>query len=273
MTVQAIGNRAIGYLLARLPPQVLEGLASIPLLGRLTRRLSHALSPPGRRVWVKVTAGPVAGLKMKLDTRYEHAFWRGTYELELYDRLQSILAPGAVVYDVGAHSGYFTLAAARLVGPEGHIYAFEPDRVNAQRLEEHLQVNRIANVTLVSKAVWSRSGEIAFAVDETHFDRSYGRAGAGPATVEAITLDAFSAGERAPALIKIDVEGGECEVLRGAATLLDASAPMVLCEIHAEGDEHTKSGDARARLLEQGYVLEDLAPGREPAHILAVRFR
>jgi FkbM family methyltransferase len=259
-------NRIVGYALWLVPARLRLQSRRIPLIGALLHTASHRLSPPGERRWVRVETGPAAGIWMNLDLRFEQRFWRGTYEPELFQRLPSLIGIGDVVYDVGAHAGYFTLAAARLVGEAGSVVAFEPDSRNRSALEAHVNRNQLENVRVIPKAVWSASGSVGFAQDDTHYDRSYGHVEVLAETrVEAVALDDLH-DERAPDLIKVDVEGGEADVLAGAVRTLSRARPIVILEAHsAEGSE-----GVRRLLVGAGYDVEDLAPGRWPAHLLAM---
>ena len=72
------------------------------------------------------------------------------------------VAPGDVFFDLGAYVGPFTLLAARLVGPEGRVVAFEPDPRARAVLERNLAANGVANVTVVPCAVGDRHGKVRF---------------------------------------------------------------------------------------------------------------
>ena len=71
-----------------------------------------------------ILRGPLAGKKWLLASRIN--FFLGTYEPEQTQAFQEIVRPGSVVYDVGAHYGYYTLLASVLAGPAGRVLAFEP---------------------------------------------------------------------------------------------------------------------------------------------------
>ena len=103
-------------------------------------------------------------------------------------------------FDVGAHVGYFTLMLSRLVGPNGHVFAFEPHPHNLAYLHRHLDLNEIQNVTVVAKAVSGKSGTATFRGDD-----ATGSLGDGAMVVETCRLDDFPL----PDFVKIDIEGGE----------------------------------------------------------------
>jgi FkbM family methyltransferase len=146
-----------------------------------------------------------------------------------------------VFYDLGANIGFFSLLAAKLVGPSGGVVAFEPDPEIAARLRENASRNNFSWITVEQKAVWSAASVVTFSRMDPLVspDRGQGHvsAEAGVANsirVEAISLDTYSSGHPPPQFIKCDVEGAEVEVFRGAGRLLRENRPGILCELHSE---------------------------------------
>jgi FkbM family methyltransferase len=144
------------------------------------------------------------------------------------------------VYDVGANIGFFSLLAARLVGPSGHVISFEADPEVAARLRENLSRNNISQATVEQKAVWSQSGTVSFARVESNIspDRGLGHvstedSAAGNITVEAVSLDQFISSHSAPDFVKCDVEGAEVSVFQGARQMLREERPILLVEMHS----------------------------------------
>jgi FkbM family methyltransferase len=190
--------------------------------------------------WLPASGGKLARLLL------------GTYESEQSERLRQCVQPGSVVYDVGANAGYYALLASRLVGARGRVVAFEPEPRNAAFLREHVARNRAANVDVVESAVGNVPGAHGFARRGTGRGRLDER---GELRVRVLRLDDFVAdGARAPDVIKIDVEGGELDVLRGAARLLASSRPLLLLSTHGRAVHHACC-DLLGTL---GYALEPL---------------
>jgi len=170
-------------------------------------------------------------------------YWLGLYELEIQRLFAKLIKPGFVIYDIGAYLGFFSLLAARLAGPSGRVYAFEPLADNIERIKSHLSLNGMADtVFCIPKAVfektdnvpfynvgrddWGRIGETISATEKYPSEPS--------AIAETISLDEFifQEGNPAPHLIKIDVEGREGKVLAGARQLLKKFKPIIICEVH-----------------------------------------
>jgi FkbM family methyltransferase len=140
--------------------------------------------------------------------------------------------PGDVVYDLGANVGYYSLAAARRVGPHGRVIAFEPLPDVADVLERHLAVNGIRNVTVERCAVSDEDGEAWF---DPGVGSAYGRLSeTGRIRVPTVSLDRFCAvrGLPLPNVVKIDVEGAELQALRGAVGILRRARPRVMLSLH-----------------------------------------
>jgi FkbM family methyltransferase len=161
-----------------------------------------------------------------------HGCWLGTYELEKRLAFERTVGPGQVVYDVGAHAGYYTLLASHLVGPTGRVVAFEPLPRNVAYLREHIRVNRLRNVTVIEAAVSDREGRAAFnrATNPSmgHLDPL------GELDVGSVALDSLiSRGETPPPdHIKMDIEGGELAALEGARELLLSRHPAIFLGTH-----------------------------------------
>ena len=207
------------------------------------RWIAKALIPNQSVVWVRVEKGLAQGLWLRLNPTLEADYWLGDHEPVVQAELRSRCRPGAVVYDVGANVGFFSLAIARLVGPGGHVIAFEPLPANLARLREHAARNALVErIELVEAAVWSSSSAGAtFQMGSLRQTRG-GLVSNGVAPVladgetvrvPATSLDDFvEQGHPPPDLIKIDVEGGECEVLKSGERLFARARPALIVEVH-----------------------------------------
>lgn len=169
------------------------------------------------------------------------------YEPEVSYFITNVLEEGDTFIDVGGHVGYFSLLAAHAVGAEGHVYTFEPEPRNASHIREHIALNGLGNVELFEEAVGDQEGEAELHVnaDNTgghalwdvgeHPFNSRSREHHEVKTVRRGTLGqllAATAGQRVR-LVKVDAEGSEHRVLKGAMLLLMArKVPYVICEIN-----------------------------------------
>jgi FkbM family methyltransferase len=199
---------------------------------------------PEWKGWLRIETGFAKGLWFRLSLPLEWSYWLGDHEPPMQEALDRFCKPGSVFYDVGAHLGFFSFAVANTVGAQGKVYAFEPDPENCQRFKEAAIRNKLEDrVQLIEAAAWS------YTASGVPFKRgNRGRAQGGIANdgvvpvlakseeatvVPAVSLDDFvRQGNPPPATIKIDVEGGECEVLKGSQELVGRSKPTLICEVH-----------------------------------------
>ena len=177
------------------------------------------------------------------------------YEAVFYGAFADAIRPGMTVFDVGAHVGLFTLAAAKRVGG-GRVYAFEPTEASADAIATHLALNRWQDRAEVVRAVVSDSeGTRSFFTTGTTTAASIARENLEPplnrellntpvreVAMPAITIDGFAARiGRSPDVIKIDAEGAESLVLAGARDVLATGRAVILCEVHPQQMRHCGS--------------------------------
>jgi len=223
-----------------------------------------------------------AGVRLFLDLS-DHVIGlnilRGRYERDAAAFAQRLLRAGDVAIDVGAHIGFFTMLMAAAVGTTGRVYAFEPFDANADLLERSLVENRFQDRVLFRRAaVGAATGTatLTFPVETLNSGGAYLlRRGTAPLPgnqtrdVPVVALDALEL-RRPVRLIKMDVEGGEPQVIRGAERLLREDRPTIVSELHPVQLERA-SGVTAAQFLSQladlGYRAEtiDGAPVTCPA--------
>ncbi|MGD2253955.1 MAG: FkbM family methyltransferase [Anaerolineales bacterium] len=186
----------------------------------------------------------VQGMKMRMDLRDRCVarllFGFGEYEPADTRLLISLLKPGMTFIDVGANSGYYTILAAKAVGEDGRVMAFEPSPLNAELLRRNVALNGLRNVWIEEKAVASRhsmrrlhlsrinSGDhrLHNAKDDAFYNAGRERASI---AVDATTLDIalLEHGGRAD-VIKLDIQGAEGEALHGMKRTLTRNRNVVL---------------------------------------------
>jgi FkbM family methyltransferase len=236
----------MGNLLVRLfralPESLRVRVSDLHRSSRTVERVVTVLTAPIRNRPVEIESGPAAGLKINLAGSYLE-FATGRAEQNVQDALVEHLRPGDVVYDIGANVGFFALLCARLVGPTGHVYAFEPHPGNAKALRENAARNGLAQVIeVVPIALSDTTGEAKLIVSRwSAFHRLEGandaeatRQDRGTIKVPVATLDDYveQHGLRPPSLVKIDVEGAEIGVLRGMRRVAADAKPKIVTECH-----------------------------------------
>jgi FkbM family methyltransferase len=258
----------------------------------LRSRLYRSLSwPLALRMHAETEVSVVGGNKMLVhtDDLTDRALAvSGVWEPNITCAFKRSLMPADVCLDIGAHIGYYTLLAARVVGFRGHVYAFEPSPHLYRRLRANVDLNRLENVTAFELAVGEEKGRSI--LYEPHGPNT------GLATLDPIlaakyqprpnevTVDVGPVTSVVPAqdlarirVIKIDVEWHELQVLRSLRPVFEAagslavfvewtprrSAPrgfedlLVLCQTHG----------FKIDVVPSGYSVERLIPNRldEPA--------
>jgi FkbM family methyltransferase len=194
----------------------------------------------------------------------------GGYDANTASFLLQTLKPGDHVADVGAHVGYFTLLASVLTGSEGRVAAFEPNEFSRALLRRNTR--DFANVAVVGKAVGASTGLVELRAPALA-DSPYATVAAGDRTaavgsgawvaqpVERTSLDAYAAetGLR-PALVKIDVENEEENVLDGMREIVARHRPAIVLELGDIGVAPGRSRGLVERLLAEGYEAFEAAP-------------
>jgi FkbM family methyltransferase len=182
---------------------------------------------------LKSNSATVHGHKIYLDSEDSlRLSINGVYEPFETDLLKKLIKPGSVVLDIGANIGYYTLLFAKLVGPEGRVYAFEPDPTNMELLKKNIAVNGYQNVIMEQKALSDHSGTIQLFLNDGNksdhriFDSGDGRQAI---NIETISLDEyFSSLDVNIDLIKIDIQGAEIIAFQGMRQTLAANTELQL---------------------------------------------
>ncbi|MBN1870873.1 MAG: FkbM family methyltransferase [Candidatus Omnitrophica bacterium] len=143
--------------------------------------------------------------------------------------MKNVLKKGMVVADVGANIGYHTLQIARSVGPEGKVYAFEPDPENYRLLVKNIRENNFKNIITVQKAVSEKTsiGRLFLCEEHRGDHRIYRPQGTRRRTIEVemVALDDFFSNGKPVDVIKIDVQGAEHLVFSGMRNLMRRRNP------------------------------------------------
>ncbi len=135
---------------------------------------------------------------------------------------------GSVVVDVGANIGYYTIILADKVGKTGKVYAFEPDKTSFEILKKNIAINNLKNVVVVNAAVGSKNGYLNLYKSKGNLGdhKVYGKGKA--ERIKVFKLDDFI--KEKVDLIKIDTQGWEPEVVKGAQNLIFKNKPIIFME-------------------------------------------
>jgi FkbM family methyltransferase len=213
-----------------------------------------------QRTW-RIAAGEGSGLKVCFPQNLEYLL--GTSERPIQRVLSAHLRAGDVFYDVGANVGFFTLIAARRLGPAGAVYAFEPVSENAATISRNVRLNGFTNTVVLQAAVDANSGVGEMLLTGWDGGASLAQAANPPAmptdrrTVRVFAIDDAIKAERfrPPTLIKIDVEGAEAGAIVGMEATLRRHKPVLVYEID-DGDRdsfHARWESLDQIVTEHGY--------------------
>lgn len=256
---RAPGNRG------RRPARLLRSMAW--LINKKTLRRPWTLpvyTEPDLKLDLRLRCHPGSIIALHVIQRSEWHDW------DTAKFITRFLRPGDTFVDVGANIGLYTLPAARIVGMAGTVLAVEPSPVNRTRLQENLALNHLSTVRLEPCAVGEQPGELAFQDDDalahivqpqaetTRTDTSSSATSAARLRVPVKTLDSIlptGAGEIA--LMKVDVEGFELSVFRGALHAMQSGRlPVILFEMnHSYLRYGLADADVLAFLRQHGYTV------------------
>lgn len=176
--------------------------------------------------------------ELRFPERY-YKYFAKDYEKENYQFLSTQCKKGDTVIDIGAHMGLFSVWAASFAGPTGKVFSFEPTPSTFKLLQRTIRLNKFENiVTPVNAAVSAKKGTTKFYIADAAADNSnslvnYGDNVHKEYTVHLITVDDFTQ-EHALKIdfLKIDAEGAELSVLKGAAKVLTEQRPICILAMH-----------------------------------------
>lgn len=237
--------------------QVRDSVRGIGIVGPWALRLAKFFLGVPFRILPKEIVVSRRDIRYRLNTRddIQQLIFLNAYESAELNALASLVRPGSICIDVGANIGFFTCHLARLVGPKGRVFAFEPDVENAQRLRDNVILNGyegIVDIHLIALSSYSGSS--------TFYKSTGGHSGWGSLikyadirteerVVQTETLDRFCAAlpPGQVDLLKVDIEGLEFEFLVGANKMFEERRfENVLIEFNGP------------RLAEHGHSLDEL---------------
>lgn len=276
-----------GFVLHLEMPQWLRGSpfeAGARSFAHSVKNLSRLIEKSLRRdkVWAKLPSIE-KGMWLDYDFAVRHSF---PDEDPMLEAFVAALKPGDVVYDVGSFVGWYAIPAADEVGPQGAVVAFEPVPDTAQVLRKHLGLNMVADrIRLVEAACSNTTGEVfmpVHSIKETNLASGNGLLDVHPQKdlkadmipVSTLRLDDFWRGsDRAPNILKIDVEGAELWVLEGAEVILRKARPLVFMELHEFAWKWfgTTEKSLRAFLKSVSYDLLELSSPHDPIPVIPER--
>jgi FkbM family methyltransferase len=234
--------------------------------GYIVYRLAPVMRMAGA-LPVRMEVGP--GVVMLLEPLFDDVqrsivLNNGVWQPGVWQSIAGGLGQGAVFFDVGAHVGYYSMKAAPLVGPTGRVIAFEPDPPTVVQLDANITVNHYSNVKVEAIACTDREQMLTLYSDQDHpAGASLSKVNAGEKggqssySVRGRRIDdvVLELGLTRVDVMKVDVEGAEAFVLRGALETLKRFHPRLIVEIMPSNlaGMHTTVEDVLNVIKEAGY--------------------
>ena len=258
-----------------IPLPVRKWIKHIPGLAGLQRWLvARFLS--GTPFLHTINAGPASGLRFEVTLPGDKAIWAGTYEFEFATAISRGVKAGDVCFDIGGYRGF--MSGTMAIAGASKVVVFEPLPENQHALQRLGELNPDLNIELQRVALGDLDGTIGLKVMA---DASMGKLassgfqpGASALREIDVTIRRLDSMVRAkevppPNLIKIDVEGAELDVLRGASEVLQSAKPVVYIETHSAALDQ----QCQEELGRLGYGvrrLESNSPtGEQTSHLIA----
>lgn len=179
----------------------------------LVRQLKNSLTPDETRYYQPIL-GLFRGISLPLNLHHQFAVFIGIHERPLYSYIKKYITPGAVCYDIGASCGEFTMAFAQLA-QNGVVYAFEPQNIYLEMFPETIKRN---------PHIKSAIHIYDYFVGSNHRPEE-----------QHVNIDGLveKMGLTPPTLIKIDIDGGEHDLLLGASRTIAKYRPKMIVEVHS----------------------------------------
>lgn len=209
-------------------------------------RVAHQEANPA----VTVNGYPLRIHRYDTGISKELAVYR-THEPSTTKLLKSMIGDSMIIVDIGANIGYYTLLFGHAVGPSGRVFAVEPEPRNYDLLRANVRESLLNNITLLNYAVGSKDAvSKLFVANQSNVHTLV--KGQKPESkyvkVQEKTLDSIvrEVGASNVDLVRMDVEGYEVEILKGAAETLSRYKPIVIMEVHF----HLVGNDEISRMLD-----------------------
>lgn len=257
---RALLNRAVRSYLHHSP--ITEGK------NKLLQIFKPWIKPKGECVTTEIKHGFKLIVNLRNPEHDRLYFYQDHDERYEVSTLKQVVHSGDTCWDVGANIGFYSCLLAQQVSARGKVFAFEPSSATMRYLAANVAINCLDNVTRIQKAVGDKLGQSELGGS----DQSIGEGTASlkstqhgySETVDVDTVDNLSKTLPIPDFIKIDVEGFELEVIRGARAFLTQQQPMIMMEIRTRHQE--EQHEIEQLLCDVGYVFYEFCKQGLIAH-------
>lgn len=229
--------------LAHFASEVLRN-SRVPRRGKLSRWLTHTILPP---LGESVVCPTAMGFSLVVgEGDGENYYYNGIYEPGTLDVMKQCLREGDTFLDIGASIGQMTLHASRLVQPGGRVLAFEPHPARLASLLDGITINHAQNVVVYGCGLGEEEGAVTLYTDRVSpsmLSNAASESTKHRVSVKVMVCDQILEAEGVDQvrMMKLDVEGYELNVLRGARRLLSTASAPIVCIEHTFNDADPKA--------------------------------
>lgn len=227
-----------------------SGISNKSFAGRILRGVLEFLP---KSLIFPILQGPNKGFKWMKGSGV-NGYWLGSYETKKQMLMAKFIREKMICYDIGAHTGYYTLMFSRLSGKRGRVFSFEPNPFNLFYLLKHLELNKIKNVNAFPVALWEKEDYIPLVLNSSMSCLNKN-------TKKNLLVPTFKIDNLisqgyivSPDIVKIDVEGAELEVLKGMENALRTKSIILFIAL----DDRGKRENVFSFLENLGYKVYNL---------------
>ena len=239
----------------------IKALLSLITRGLKLKKFRHSRSNSSKYIWMKIRDGLFKDRELFLPKEWNLKVIQCNHEVEVFDIIKNLAPKLDVMYDIGAHYGWFSVAWICAGGK--YVEAFEPANENAIIMKKTILKNGYQNqINLHKIALSDMTSEDDLYIHHRDSSRNFINRSSEYENpndfrverVKTFCLDDFQDNIKKPGLIKIDVEGLEYEVLKGAKNLVTETSPIIVAEIH----DFSNALEVANFLCKMGYDMEIL---------------
>ena len=180
--------------------------------------------------------------ELNLRDRVQSGIYYDFYEPVITRLFEKSLKRGGVLIDVGANIGYYSLLSVKLVGKEGKVYAFEPMSLAYNRFKKNLSLNNFTNIVLEKKGVSDKNEKLRVYFQNEYIVPSMRKKEEGTIleNIELTTIDNYVKANKINkvSLIKVDTDGYDFKVLKGAMETIKKFKPLITIEVDPKEEDH-----------------------------------
>ena len=230
-------------------------IKKVPFVAYFQRKLVNKYLAGSEFIY-QISAGPAKGLFFPIKLPDDKLYWTGTWEKDITEVIYKNIVKGKPSCDIGSHRGF--IAGIMALAGSSKVFCFEPNPENIRHLEKLLDLNKILKLTILPYAVAQEDGEAQFSImpetsmgklAESSFQPEVSSNSIINVTVKTLDGMLISHEIEAPGFIKIDVEGAELLVLKGAKDIIEQYKPVFVIELHS----YTLAQDCINYLKDYGY--------------------